>query len=167
MELYSPNWCIGAGLENAAINRNIETTAIVLLVHLDKSGRGAHPYLREGSSDSGSENADAEQDKGILSTGSDESAHASVFSQILDEVISVVYQAFSTSSWVPVMASELANLGNFGHPKRLAREFRLLSARNAPPAKTNGETKTRYEPGPGALRGGEEGIGPEVQGRHR
>ena len=111
MELYSPNWCIGAGLENAAINRNIETTAIVLLVHLDKSGRGAHPYLREGSSDSGSENADAEQDNGILSTGSDESAHALIFSQILDEVISVVYQAFSTSSYVPVMASELATRG--------------------------------------------------------
>ncbi|MGI5964175.1 MAG: hypothetical protein ACOX7N_10850, partial [Lawsonibacter sp.] len=44
----------------------------------------------------------------ILSTGSGESAHASVFSQILDEIISVVYQAFSTSSCVPVMASELA-----------------------------------------------------------
>jgi hypothetical protein len=35
---------------------------------------------------------------------------------------------------------------------RLAREFQLLSARNTPPAKTNNETRTRYEPGPGALR---------------
>ena len=61
-----------------------------------------------GWSDSGFENADVEQDIGILSTGSDESAHALIFSQILDEVISVVYQAFSTSSYVPVMASELA-----------------------------------------------------------
>ena len=61
-----------------------------------------------GWSDSGFENADAEQDIGIFSVGSGESAHASIFSQILDEVISVVYQAFSTSSYVPVMASELA-----------------------------------------------------------
>jgi hypothetical protein len=83
-----------------------------------------------GWSDSGFENADVEQDIGILSTGSDESVHASIFSQILDEVISVVYQAFSTSSCVPVMASELANPGDSGHPKWLPREFQLLSARN-------------------------------------
>jgi len=56
--------------------------------------------------------------------------------------------------------------GDFGHPKWLAREFRLLSARNTPLAKTNSETRTRYEPGPGALRG-EERIAPEIEGRHR
>ena len=50
------------------------------------------------------------------------------------------------------MASELANPGDFGHPKWLAREFRLLSARKAPLTKTNDETRTGYEPGPGAPR---------------
>lgn len=34
----------------------------------------------------------------------------------------------------------------------MAREFRLLNARKAPLTKTNGETRTRYEPGLGALR---------------
>jgi hypothetical protein len=76
-----------------------------------RAGEGRHPYPREGGFDSRFENADGEQDIGILPTGSDESAHASIFSQILDEVISVVYQAFSTSSCVPVMASELATRG--------------------------------------------------------
>ena len=52
--------------------RDIKTTAVVPPVYFDKSGRGAHPYLREGSSDSGPENADAEQDIGIRSTGSGE-----------------------------------------------------------------------------------------------
>jgi len=72
------------------------------------AGEGRHTYLRGGGPDSGFGNADAEQDIWILSTSSDESAHAAIFSQILDEIISVVYQAFSTSSCVPVMASELA-----------------------------------------------------------
>ena len=35
---------------------------------------------------------------------------------------------------------------------RLAREFQLLSARKAPLTKTNDETRTGYEPGPGAPR---------------
>ena len=87
------------------------------------AGEGRHTYLRVGGSDSGFGNADAEQDIGILSTGSDESAHALIFSQILDEVISVVYQAFSTSSCVPVMASELVTRATASRPKCRVREF--------------------------------------------
>ena len=75
-------------------------------------------------------NADAEQDIWILSTGSGESAHASILSQILDEAISVVYQAFSTSSCVPVVASELATRATVSWSNSLVREFRLLSTRN-------------------------------------
>jgi len=80
-------------------------------------GEGRHPYPREGGFDTGFENVDVEQDIWILSTDSDESAHTSIFSKIFDEIISVGYQAFSASSCVPVMASELANPGDSGHPK--------------------------------------------------
>jgi hypothetical protein len=99
--------------------------------HISTSaGEGRHTYLREGGFDSGFENADAEQDIGILSTGSDESAHASIFSQILDEIIFCCISGILHFQLCARYGKRAGDPGDFGHPKWLAREFRLLSARN-------------------------------------